>query len=46
MLRSNVPEISPFLAFILTGIPQPLTTVLILCIDLGTDMLPAISLHA
>lgn len=43
-LSSNIPEISPFLAFILTGIPQPLTTVLILCIDLGTDMLPAISL--
>merc|ERR1712154_599540 len=43
-LTSNIPEISPFLAFIVTGIPLPLGTVTILCIDLGTDMLPAISL--
>jgi len=37
-LTSNVPEISPFLAFILLDIPLPLATVTILCIDLGTDM--------
>lgn len=43
-LSSNIPEISPFLVFILTSIPLPLPTVLILCIDLGTDMIPAISL--
>merc|ERR1712088_327686 len=43
-LTSNIPEISPFLAFILLGIPLPLGTVTILCIDLGTDMIPAISL--
>lgn len=43
-LTSNIPEISPFLAFIITGIPLPLGTVTILCIDLGTDLLPAISL--
>lgn len=43
-LSSNIPEISPFLIFILMNIPLPLTTVLILCIDLGTDMIPAISL--
>mmetsp|Transcript_10120 Transcript_10120/g.14103 ORF Transcript_10120/g.14103 Transcript_10120/m.14103 type:complete len:1085 (+) Transcript_10120:183-3437(+) len=43
-LSSNIPEITPFLMFILISIPLPLTTVLILCIDLGTDMLPAISL--
>lgn len=43
-LSSNIPEISPFLVFILTSIPLPLPTVLILCIDLGTDMVPAISL--
>ncbi|KAJ6224317.1 hypothetical protein RDWZM_002862 [Blomia tropicalis] len=43
-LTSNIPEISPFLAFILIGIPLPLGTVTILCIDLGTDMVPAISL--
>jgi sodium/potassium-transporting ATPase subunit alpha len=43
-LTSNIPEITPFLAFILFQIPIPLETVMILCIDLGTDMLPAISL--
>merc|ERR1712213_125249 len=43
-LTSNIPEISPFLAFILCDIPLPLGTVTILCIDLGTDMLPATSL--
>lgn len=43
-LTSNIPEITPFLAFIVVQIPLPLTTVLILCIDLGTDLLPAISL--
>ena len=42
-LSSNIPEISPFVFFMLFQIPQPLSTVLILCIDLGTDMYPAIS---
>lgn len=37
-LTSNIPEISPFLFFILINIPLPLGTVTILCIDLGTDM--------
>lgn len=43
-LTSNIPEITPFLLFILTDIPLPLGTITILCIDLGTDMIPAISL--
>merc|ERR1719422_136660 len=43
-LTSNIPEISPFLLFILTDVPLPLGTVTILCIDLGTDMVPAISM--
>ncbi|XP_068732023.1 sodium/potassium-transporting ATPase subunit alpha-3-like isoform X1 [Montipora capricornis] len=43
-LTSNIPEISPFLMFIILDIPLPLGTVTILCIDLGTDMVPAISL--
>ncbi|XP_076838511.1 sodium/potassium-transporting ATPase subunit alpha-1-like isoform X2 [Brachyhypopomus gauderio] len=43
-LTSNIPEISPFLLFIIAGIPLPLGTVAILCIDLGSDMVPAISL--
>jgi len=43
-LTSNIPEISPFLLFIILSIPLPLGTVTILCIDLGTDLVPAISL--
>jgi len=43
-LTSNIPEISPFLIFILADVPLPLGTITILCIDLGTDMVPAISL--
>lgn len=37
-LTSNIPEITPFLFFILVNIPLPLGTITILCIDLGTDM--------
>merc|ERR1719180_694756 len=43
-LTSNIAEISPFLLFILADVPLPLGTVAILCIDLGTDMVPAISM--
>jgi sodium/potassium-transporting ATPase subunit alpha len=43
-VSSNIPEIVPFLAFIVLRIPLALTTFLVLCIDIGTDMLPAISL--
>ncbi|KAJ3447414.1 sodium/potassium-transporting atpase subunit alpha [Anaeramoeba flamelloides] len=43
-LTSNIPEITPFLTFITLGLPLPLTTLMILCIDLGTDLWPAISL--
>jgi len=42
-LSSNIPEILPFIFFIVCQVPLPLSTVLILCIDLGTDMVPAIS---
>ena len=42
-LSSNIPEILPFIFFIMFQVPLPLSTVLILCIDLGTDMVPAIS---
>ena len=38
ILTSNVPELIPYLVFIVFSIPLPLTTVLILCIDLGTDV--------
>nr|CAD7603124.1 unnamed protein product [Timema genevievae] len=44
VLASNVPQIVPFLMFVVLGIPLPLGVIAILCIDLGTDMVPAISL--
>lgn len=44
ILTSNVPQILPFIAFVLLGIPLPLTVALILSIDLGTDLLPALGL--
>lgn len=44
VLTSNVPEILPYVAFVLLGIPLPLPVLLILAIDLGTDMAPAIGL--
>ncbi|WP_375738628.1 cation-translocating P-type ATPase [Pseudomonas boanensis] len=46
ILTSNVPEIVPYLAFVLFRIPLPLTVVQILAVDLGTDMLPALGLGA
>jgi sodium/potassium-transporting ATPase subunit alpha len=42
-ITSNIPEIIPFLLLIILQIPLAVTTVLLLCIDLGTDMFPAIS---
>lgn len=43
-LSSKIPELAPFLFYMIFQIPLPLGTIAILCIDLGTDMLPAISL--
>ncbi|TNC95877.1 MAG: ATPase P [Gallionellaceae bacterium] len=44
ILTSNVPEMVPYLAFVLFKIPLPLTIIQILAVDLGTDMLPALAL--
>jgi len=44
VLASNVPEIVPFLAFVVLPVPLALTVIQILAIDLGTDMVPAIGL--
>jgi sodium/potassium-transporting ATPase subunit alpha len=46
ILTSNIPEIVPYLAFVLFKIPLPLTIIQILAVDLGTDMLPALALGA
>jgi len=44
ILTSNIPEIMPFIAYVLLPIPLPITVIQILAIDLITDMLPAIGL--
>ncbi|MBI2374732.1 MAG: cation-transporting P-type ATPase [Deltaproteobacteria bacterium] len=46
ILTSNVPEVIPYLAFMLFRIPLPLTIVQILAVDLGTDLVPALALGA
>jgi magnesium-transporting ATPase (P-type) len=46
IFASNIPEIVPYLVFVLSGglIPLPLTVLQILAIDLGTDLVPALAL--
>ena len=44
VLASNVPEIVPYLLFIVLPVPLALTIIQILSVDLGTDILPAIGL--
>jgi sodium/potassium-transporting ATPase subunit alpha len=44
VLASNVPELVPYLLYILFPVPLALTIVQILAIDLGTDIVPAIGL--
>jgi sodium/potassium-transporting ATPase subunit alpha len=46
VLSSNVPEVVPYLAYGLFGIPLALTVPQILAVDLGTDMVPALALGA
>ena len=43
-LSSNVAELGAFMFSMIAGIPLPLGILAVLCIDLGTDMLPAVSL--
>ncbi|HPH34209.1 MAG TPA: cation-transporting P-type ATPase [Methanoregulaceae archaeon] len=44
ILSSNVPEIVPYILWFFLAIPLPLTVILILSIDLGTDMVPGLAL--
>jgi sodium/potassium-transporting ATPase subunit alpha len=46
IFSSNIPEIVPYLSYVLLRIPLPLTIMQILAVDLGTDMLPALALGA
>jgi len=43
-LTANTAELVPFVFYVLGGLPLPLTTLLILCIDVGADIFPAISM--
>jgi sodium/potassium-transporting ATPase subunit alpha len=44
VLSHNVPEVVPYLAYGLFGMPLALTIPQILAVDLGTDILPALAL--
>jgi len=44
IFASNIPELVPYLGYILFGIPLPLTIMQILAVDLGTDLFPALAL--
>jgi sodium/potassium-transporting ATPase subunit alpha len=46
ILTSNIPELVPYICFVLFKIPLPLTIIQILAVDLGTDMVPALALGA
>lgn len=43
-LTSNTPEMLPFVLYAILGMPLPLSLMLILVINVGTDLLPAMSL--
>jgi sodium/potassium-transporting ATPase subunit alpha len=42
-LTHSTPEIFAFIVFVLLGIPAPISSILVLLIDLGTELGPAIS---
>lgn len=44
IFASNVPELLPFIFFVMFHVPLALTVMQVLAIDLGTDMLPALAL--
>ena len=46
VLASNMPELAPFILFVLLKMPLALTVMQILAIDLGTDLVPALGLGA
>ncbi|XP_028170682.1 sodium/potassium-transporting ATPase subunit alpha-like [Ostrinia furnacalis] len=43
-LTSNTPEMLPFILYACLGMPLPLSLMLILIVNVGTDLLPAMSL--
>ncbi|XP_048471386.1 potassium-transporting ATPase alpha chain 2 [Rhincodon typus] len=43
-LTKNMAELCPFIVYVVASIPLPIGTITILLIDLGTDVIPSISL--
>lgn len=43
-LASKIPELAPFIVYVLGNTPLTLGAITILCIDLGTDLIPSITL--
>lgn len=44
ILCSNIVEMAAFFSYIILRIPLPLSCIFMLCYDVGTDILPSISL--
>jgi len=44
VLTSNIPELVPFLLFIIFKLPLAIETIMIILIDVGTDIVPTIAL--
>jgi sodium/potassium uptake antiporter P-type ATPase alpha subunit len=44
VLTSNIPELLPFLLFIIIKIPLAIETIMIILIDVGTDIVPTVAL--
>ncbi|CAJ0559314.1 unnamed protein product, partial [Mesorhabditis spiculigera] len=44
VLTSNIGEVTPFISYVVFGLPLPMSLMSILLIDMGTDLWPAISL--
>jgi len=44
MLSVNIPELMAFLIMIVAAVPLPLSTILVLCLSVGTDIFPAIGI--
>ena len=42
-MSSNIPELIPFITIILFLIPLPLSTFLVICISIGTDIFPSLA---
>jgi sodium/potassium-transporting ATPase subunit alpha len=43
VMTSQVSEVAPFVALIIFNFPVPVSPIILLYIDLGTDLVPAIS---